>query len=176
MPVCKACGIEKEDKFFPKKSKTRCNSCLHKHYYKPTIIHKTEEEKILHKRQVEKDRYARIRLDPVLSPTAVRKRNPELFLFRQARSRAKQKSVPFDIEIEDIYIPEKCPIFGFNLTMNEGGVKHDSMSLDRIIPELGYVKGNVRVISWLANAMKSNATEDLLITFAEWVLANHKKD
>jgi hypothetical protein len=39
--------------------------------------------------------------------------------------------------------------------------------LDKIIPELGYVKGNVRIISTLANTMKSNATKDQLLTFAK---------
>ena len=39
--------------------------------------------------------------------------------------------------------------------------------MDKIIPELGYVKGNVRIISTLANTMKSNATKDQLLTFAK---------
>jgi hypothetical protein len=39
--------------------------------------------------------------------------------------------------------------------------------LDKIIPELGYVKGNVRIISTLANTMKSNAIKDQLLTFAK---------
>ena len=34
----------------------------------------------------------------------------------------------------------------------------DSYSLDKIIPELGYVKGNVWIISNKANAIKSNAS------------------
>ena len=34
----------------------------------------------------------------------------------------------------------------------------DSPSLDRIVPELGYVKGNIRVISNRANHLKSDAT------------------
>ena len=34
----------------------------------------------------------------------------------------------------------------------------DSPSLDRIFPESGYTKGNVRVISWRANWIKNNST------------------
>ena len=38
-----------------------------------------------------------------------------------------------------------------------------SPSIDRIIPELGYVKGNVQIICMLANRIKSNATPDQVI-------------
>lgn len=34
----------------------------------------------------------------------------------------------------------------------------NSFSLDRIIPGKGYVVGNVRIISWRANQLKSNGT------------------
>lgn len=34
----------------------------------------------------------------------------------------------------------------------------DSPSLDRIKPELGYVKGNIRVISFKANSIKNDAS------------------
>ena len=45
-------------------------------------------------------------------------------------------------------------------------------SLDRIIPELGYVPGNVQVISQLANAMKWDSTREERLTFANWVLSS----
>lgn len=160
MPICEMCGQEKEDSKFPKKSKIHCKPCKHKKYYDAVS---------------QKERYLLSKLDPENSPNAKRKKNPARWLYHQAKARAKARELPFNITIEDIVVPEYCPVFGFKLVMNEIGAKHDSISLDRIIPELGYTKGNVRVISWLANAMKSNATEDLLITFAEWVLANHKR-
>ena len=49
------------------------------------------------------------------------------------------------------------------------GAVPSSPSLDRIIPELGYVPGNVQVISHQANTMKSNATLKELKAFAAWV-------
>ena len=38
-------------------------------------------------------------------------------------------------------------------------MSEDSPTLDRIIPSAGYVRGNVVVISWLANKIKGNITD-----------------
>jgi|Laugrespbdmm15sd_2_1035082.scaffolds.fasta_scaffold03654_7 hypothetical protein len=100
-----------------------------------------------------------------------RLRKPEQCLLSSARNRARKKGIPFDITVEDIIIPEYCPILGIPLTRNLGshGGTSSSASLDKISPELGYVKGNVQVISLLANNMKSNATKEQLLLFAEWI-------
>ena len=50
---------------------------------------------------------------------------------------------------------------------NEGGRAEDTPALDRIDPKEGYVKGNVRFISTLANMMKSSATRLQLEVFCK---------
>ena len=83
------------------------------------------------------------------------------------KSMCKRRGVPFDITMKDIDIPTHCPLLGIELTCTVGEGRLDStMSLDRIIPELGYVKGNVRIISDLANRMKNSASPEQLKTFA----------
>jgi len=74
----------------------------------------------------------------------------------EATSRSKQYDYPINITFEDIEIPEKCPILGLTLKPAWGtGVASDSSpSLDRIIPELGYTKGNIQVLSARANNLK----------------------
>lgn len=79
-------------------------------------------------------------------------------LWCYARSRYNKYGVPFDIEPEDIVVPEFCPVLGVKLEKGEGTVQHCSPSLDRIIPALGYVKGNIVVVSHRANTMKNDAT------------------
>lgn len=83
------------------------------------------------------------------------------YMFWSAKSRAKKKGLPFNLERNDIIIPETCPVLPWitlTLAPREETRLTTSPSLDRIKPELGYVKGNVRVISGRANMLKNNAT------------------
>ena len=75
-----------------------------------------------------------------------------------AKQRAKKANLPFNITIDDLTIPEKCPVLGIDIVIGSGQPVDGSPSLDKIIPSLGYVKGNVEVISWRANALKRDAT------------------
>lgn len=76
-----------------------------------------------------------------------------------ARERAKRGGYACTITVDDIVIPEFCPLLGLKLKRNKGGnVRPNSPSLDKIRPELGYVPGNVWVISHRANNVKSDAS------------------
>jgi len=83
-----------------------------------------------------------------------------------ARQRAKKKNIPFEITHLDVPEPTHCPILGVLLDYKRRpglGQKnrHDnSAELDRVIPKKGYVKGNINVISRLANRIKLNYTEE----------------
>ena len=98
-------------------------------------------------------------------------------LLSQAKKRAKRYGLPFDLTATDIDIPELCPVFGVTLVRGTGkGPTAWSPSLDKIIPAMGYVPGNVRVISQKANVMKSSASPQELLLFAKWIhktLSNH---
>ena len=104
----------------------------------------------------------------------VKSMSPESRMLQRAKNRAKSKNLEFTIKLEDIIIPEYCPILNIKLEIKKGqsGGSNKSPALDRIIPEKGYIKENIRVISHLANMMKSCATQEELITFAKWILNN----
>lgn len=72
-------------------------------------------------------------------------------------ARCKKSNIPFNLTIEDIFIPEYCPVLNIELKVGDGKTHDNSPSLDRIVPELGYVKGNVMVVSHKANRIKNNA-------------------
>ncbi len=100
------------------------------------------------------------------------KNNREKYLYWSVKGRATRAGIPFDLEPEDIVIPSHCPILGIPLFRNEGGNKPtgNSPSVDKIIPSLGYVKGNIQVISQRANIMKNDASPEELRKFGEWAL------
>jgi hypothetical protein len=80
-----------------------------------------------------------------------------------AKQRTREQHLPdCTITEADIVIPSRCPVFGFPLKVARGQRADNSPSLDRVVPKLGYVPGNVIVVSWLANRIKSNATVDEL--------------
>ena len=84
--------------------------------------------------------------------------NPERRLFYASKKRAKDLEINFDLELKDIKIPRKCPILKIPIFPDRSKSKINSPSIDRIIPELGYTKGNIQIISWRANWLKNNAT------------------
>lgn len=98
-----------------------------------------------------------------------RKNNPEKSLWHQVKARCKRSGLDFNIEVSDIILPEVCPVFGFKLQIGPEN-KDNSPSIDRINNSLGYVKGNIQIISMLANRMKTNATKEQLTQFANWIL------
>ena len=90
-------------------------------------------------------------------------------MLRAAKCRAKERNVPFNLTADDITIPECCPILGIPLYHSAGKATDNSPSLDRVIPSLGYVTGNVRVISNRANRIKFDATLDELQAIVQYL-------
>jgi len=103
-------------------------------------------------------------------PNAISK-TTEYKMLARAKSRAKKNNLPFNIELDDIVIPERCPLLGIKIESTEVRNSPNNPSLDKIIPEKGYIKGNVWVISNRANTLKNDAT----IQELELLVENLKK-
>jgi len=97
--------------------------------------------------------------------------NPAFAKFRKVRARAKQTGIPFRARVEDFEIPEVCPVLGIPLRREygTGKAKGDSPSVDRVIPSLGYVTGNIRVMSNRANLLKNDASLEELKSLVSYV-------
>lgn len=79
------------------------------------------------------------------------------------------------ITATDLIVPDVCPVLGtpFDFSSAQSArAKPRNPSVDRHDNDLGYVPGNVRVISLRANMLKSDAT----IAEMERVLAYMKGD
>ena len=91
----------------------------------------------------------------------------EYIIYHNAKKRAKRLRILFDLNLEDIVIPAKCPLLGIPLVLDHTTMCDDSPSLDKLIPSKGYVRGNILVISMRANRIKQNASIDELMLLTE---------
>ena len=95
---------------------------------------------------------------------------------KNAKERAMRKGLEFDLTYEylESIATTHCPIFGIEFewgtsNMGKGKTKPNCPSLDRIVPELGYVQGNVAFISHKANRIKDNGTMQDHYDIADWI-------
>ncbi len=88
------------------------------------------------------------------------------------RSKCKKQNIPFDLDIEylsTLYV-DVCPALGLKLDYYvKGHSAWNSPSIDRFYPEVGYVKGNVSIISNRANTLKLDATVEEVEAVARWM-------
>ena len=173
MRKCKKCGKVKPLDDFNKNARLRqgrtweCKTCCNarirswksKHRKRVRAQGRAYHQKNKHK--LEARRQAR------------RLAHPERQLVESARRRAREMGLPFDLTANDVKIPVLCPALGIPIRKGNRKLKDNSPSIDRLIPRLGYVKGNVVVVSWRANRIKCDATLDemrRLLSFYETVL------
>ena len=117
-----------------------------------------------------------------------RERNPIAVqaseLSNSVRKRAKKNKIPIDLDF--ISFPnmldwlkhqprcECCKVM-FNMGYKNGkkGPRNDSPSIDKFHPDKGYVKGNVFLICWRCNKLKSDGTIREFELLIDWL---RKKD
>lgn len=97
--------------------------------------------------------------------------NPVKAMLQRARRRAKNIGVEFGLVESDVHIPKLCPVLGIELVRRSDDCDV-APSLDRANNSLGYVPGNVVVVSFKANRIKSNATINELRKVVEFYEQN----
>lgn len=94
------------------------------------------------------------------------RQNPYKSIFLCKKSGAKRGSIEFTLTFDNVVWNTHCPVLGLELDYTRRRKSRDtrpnSPSFDRVNPNLGYVPGNVIIVSHLANTIKSNATVDQL--------------
>ena len=163
-PSCVLCGSPS----IPTWGGRKCRKCLNeiskKRYY-------ANRESIL----LRQKEYVRKNISSIYQKNRNRsalkaREEPMLNAFYQARSRSKKNKIPFSIKFSDVpEVPEFCPVLGIPLTPNSGKRTDSSPSLDKIIPSLGYVPGNVDVISFRANTLKNSASLEELVKIVQYL-------
>lgn len=93
-----------------------------------------------------------------------------------AKYRAKKNNIPFDLDFDYLLsiAGDECPVFKTPFVWESSGLglgkTHEGTpQLDRVIPELGYIKGNVAFLSGRANRMKNDGTMQDHYDIADWI-------
>lgn len=134
--ICKSCGKDREEKFFS--VHLQCKSGYDTSRCKPC---------------------KKSRVDWQAVPFEKR-------MYNRVKTRAKNKNLPFNLDLEDIKLPEICPVLRQPLVYGDVDWTY---SIDRIKPELGYIKGNIIIMSNRANRLKNNATAEELEAVAKFI-------
>jgi hypothetical protein len=96
------------------------------------------------------------------------KHKPALAMLNNSKQRAKNAGLEHSISLEDISIPDHCPVFGIRLETGTRKNNTNAPSIDRVDNTKGYIKENILIMSVKANKIKKDATLDELIMLGEW--------
>lgn len=98
------------------------------------------------------------------------------FVYKRRNNRNnKSAGWEFDINFEDVPWVTHCPILGIKLDYNCNSFSDNYATFDRINNKKGYIKGNVAIISWKANKMKSTGNAKDHRNIADWIDKINKK-
>lgn len=96
--------------------------------------------------------------------------HPAHRMIARAKQRAKQRGLEFNLVDEDLHdLPKVCPVLGIELRASAKPQDTHAYSLDRVDNSKGYVRGNVVVMSYLANRLKNDGTAEQHEKIASWM-------
>lgn len=92
-------------------------------------------------------------------------------MFYHAQGRAVRRGLEFSISLDGILAScgSHCPILGIELDWTASKRTDHSPTLDRLDNKQGYTEGNVLVMSWRANRLKSDGNAQELRMIADFI-------
>ena len=93
-------------------------------------------------------------------------------IWKRAKDRASKNNLEFNITRDNVVSwlhAGICQATGLRLNLFFGNEKLNPLgpSLDRINPKLGYINGNVRMVSWIFNRAKGDGSDEDVWLLAE---------
>lgn len=105
------------------------------------------------------------------------KRDPDIkTLYNRIKNSAQRRNIEFTLTLSDLYdlsFPITCPVLGIPMQFNRGRPQDDSYSIDRLDSSIGYTIDNIRVISYRANRLKSDATQTEITKLANYIVLGY---
>lgn len=169
--VCKNCQNKETSKWAknnPEKQKERCKKWLQKENNKENIKNWVKRYDHIKNKNRVKDDYLFCRT-----------------LLSTLKIRSKKKNLDFNLDTDyliSLVNPMICSKTGVKLVRGNDGVQikghylPNLLSIDKIIPSLGYTKGNVQIVCWWYNVSKQYWTEEEVIIYAKKLIKNEKKN
>jgi len=108
-------------------------------------------------------------------------------IVRRTKYISKKENIPFDLDRDWVLnrlnsINWNCEMTGLpmlkrrdNLEHRKTGFQWNSISIDKIVPSLGYVKNNVRFILNQINSFKQDGDDERLYMLAECLIKHRDK-
>lgn len=96
------------------------------------------------------------------------KYKPTLHMLNNSKQRAKAAGLEHTLVVEDINIPDNCPVLGIKLETGDRKNHYNAPSIDRIDNSKGYTKDNIMIVSTKLNLLKKDATIDELIKIGDF--------
>lgn len=170
--VCSRCRTPKAISFFSKHSRgtfgvqAYCKECVHSHYleHKEDVFARARRRRSAESGREQERKWQRDR----------RTNFPIKRMIQEASVRARKRGFDFNLTEDDLTMPEFCPVLGIRLERKGFPRADSSPSIDRIDSHRGYIKGNVIIISWRANRIKSDATLEELELIAAFYRKIHE--
>ena len=96
------------------------------------------------------------------------KYKPARHMLNNSKQRAKNSGMEHNLTIDDIIIPDYCPVLGIKLETGDRKNHYNAPSIDRVDNTKGYIKENIMIISARANMLKKDATLNELIMIGKF--------
>ena len=145
---CSVCGADKEDTEF-NRIKGKCNTCCYSQEYNKIKekMGNTDGGEIVYLKKV---------------------------ILSKAKKRSKKKNLEFNLTLGDLINIKNnpCPILGHEILYKSGIDHKRSASLDRVDPNKGYIKGNVKIVSSEGNLLKNRNNYHSAVKMLEYIIQN----
>ena len=177
--ICSLCLIEKPIDEFPavkangihyRKSGTNCGT--HENRCRPCKAAAAREWRSRNKGYNGTGEYKKLLPEDRLLMSAVSDR------LMQAKQRIKKYNQP-ETDLDKQYLFDlfknqegKCALSGVTLKIEKGAIA--CLSLDKIVPSLGYIKGNVQWVAWAVNRAKGDMDEAVFIDMCRQIMEHQK--
>jgi transposase len=140
-------------------SKERIRQIARKHSLQGLRLHTKKASRIAQELANKKEKYGQfISADKIDEPEFLRVCKAK---YRQKKFRVSSNSAhTWDIPFKDIVWSKVCPILGIPLDYYAISRQENSPSFGRIDSNVGYVSGNVIIVSWRANRIKNDGTAE----------------